>query len=332
MRLLVLGGTVFLGKHVVESALGRGHEVTLFNRWQTHTDRFPAIEKLVGDRDGGLDVLVGREFDAVVDTSGYLPRIVSASAELLKDSVNRYLFVSSVSVYDGTGLTEVNEQTPVATIDDPTVEEIDGDTYGPLKALCEQAVERALPGRTMVVRPGLIVGPDDPTDRFTYWPVRMTDGGDVVCPEPRDQPCQVIDVRDLAGWMVTLLENGTTGVLNGVGPATPATLGSTIETSADVAGSSPSLHWIDGQFLIDQGVEPWSDLPMWLGPDPAEHWLDCTDPAPAMAAGLTHRPLAETVADTLAWHRAAPETRRWGFPMSLQREAALLSIWQARGR
>jgi 2'-hydroxyisoflavone reductase len=332
MRLLILGGTVFLGKHVVERALGRGHEVTLFNRGQSHPDRFPDVEKLAGDRDGGLDPLRGREWDAVVDTSGYLPRIVSASAELLADAVDRYLFVSTVSVYDAVGLTAVNEQTPVATIEDPTVEEIDGEKYGPLKALCEQVVQRALPGRSMVVRPGLIVGPDDTTDRFTYWPVRMADGGDVLCPEPRDQPSQVIDVRDLAAWIVTLLENRATGVLNGVGPGSPTTLGSTIETCAQVVGSSPALHWADGQFLIDQGVEPWSDLPLWLGPDTAEHWLDLTDPGPAVAAGLTYRPIEETIADTLAWHRATADTGRWGFPMSLQREAALLSIWRAQGR
>jgi 2'-hydroxyisoflavone reductase len=332
MRLLILGGTVFLGKHVAEVALGRDHEVTLFNRGQSHPERFPNAEHLVGDRDGGLDALRGREFDAVVDTSGYLPRVVEASAELLADAVDRYLFVSSVSVYDATGLTAVNEQTPVATIDDPTVEEIDGETYGPLKALCEQAVERTLPGRSMVVRPGLIVGPDDPTDRFTYWPVRMADGGDVICPEPQHQPCQVIDVRDLAAWMVHLVEQRTTGVLNGVGPAEPSTLGATIETCAEVAGSDPTLHWVDGAWLIEQGVEPWSDLPLWLGPDPAEHWLDCTDPGPGIAAGLRYRPLADTVADTLAWNRAAPETGRWGFPMTAQRERALLSIWQARGR
>ena len=328
MRLLVLGGTTFLGKHAVEGALARGDTVTLFNRGRSHPERFGDCERLTGDRDGGLSVLAGREWDAVLDTSGYVPRIVAASAQLLAPAVGSYLFVSSVSVYDGAGRDALDESTPVATIEDETVEEITEESYGPLKALCEQAVRDALPEGAIIVRPGLIVGPDDPTDRFAYWPVRLAAGGDVLAPEPRSQPCQVIDVRDLAAWMLDLIDRGEPGTLNGVGPERPRTLAETIEICAAAVDGGARLEWVDGGFLIERGVEPWSELPLWTGDDLAEAWIDRVDPAPAATAGLRFRPLEQTAEDTLRWHVEAG--RGSEFAMTREREAELLAAWRQR--
>ena len=182
MNLLILGGTVFLGRHLVEAALARGHAVTLFNRGQHNPDLFPEVERLRGDRDGDLQALEGRRWDAVVDTCGYVPRVVRASAEMLAPNVDHYTFISSISVYADTSKPGIDEQAPVGTLDDPTTEEVTGESYGPLKALCEQAAEAAMPGRVLNIRPGLIVGPHDPTDRFTYWVRRVAEGGEVLAP------------------------------------------------------------------------------------------------------------------------------------------------------
>src|SRR4051794_14737210 len=200
MKLLILGGTIFLGRYLAKAALERGHDLTLFNRSQHNSELYPDVEQLRGDRDGGLDVLRGRRWDAVVDTSGYLPHLVRASAELLADAVEHYTFISSISVYPHFRSLGQDESAPVGTLDDPSVEEITGESYGPLKTLCEQAVEQALPGRTLVVRPGLIVGPHDPSDRFTYWVHRVAQGGELLAPESPNWHTQIIDVRDLADW------------------------------------------------------------------------------------------------------------------------------------
>src|SRR5262245_38592594 len=194
MKLLILGGTVFLGRYLVETALAHGHEVTLFNRGQHNPDLYPDVEKLHGDRDGGLDILRGRRWDAVIDTCGYVPRVVRASAELLAGAVDHYTFISSISAYPSFKAIGNDERPPVGTLADPTVEEVTGESYGPLKALCEQAVEQALPGRTLNIRPGLIVGPYDPSDRFTYWPHRVAQGGEVLAPGRPERHVQVVDV------------------------------------------------------------------------------------------------------------------------------------------
>jgi 2'-hydroxyisoflavone reductase len=329
--LLVLGGTQFLGRHVAALALGRGHQLTLFTRGTTNPGLFAAAEHLHGDRDGGLDILRGREFDAVVDTSGYLPRVVAASADLLAPAVGHYTFISSVSVYDGNGGAGTDPDSPVATIADETVEEITDETYGPLKALCEREVGRALPDRTLVLRPGLIVGLDDPTDRFTYWPARIADGGRVLAPGSPAAQSQVIDVRDLADFVLTASERRLTGTLNAVGPELARTIGSVLDECVAVTASGAELVWVENQLLRDRGVEPWSDLPLWLGGDPELEWIEHVDPAPAIAAGLRLRPLADTITATLAWHRAnigAPG--RAGFAMSREREAELLAAASAR--
>lgn len=326
MQLLVLGGTAFLGRHISEQALERGHELTLFTRGRTNPGLFPEAEHIHGDRDGGLDPLRGRAFDAVIDTSGYVPRVVAASADLLAGSAGHYTFVSSVSVYEGNGGV-TDPDGPVGTIEDEATEEITGESYGPLKALCEQAVERAFGERALVIRPGLIVGPDDPTDRFTYWPVRIAEGGRVVAPGDPEAQTQVIDVRDLARWILWMAERCERGRWNAVGPAQPLPIGELLERCRAVSGSDAEIVWLDNAYLLEQGVEPWTDLPLWLGGDPDYEWMDHVDPGPSMRAGLQLRPIDETIEATLEWHRQhVDDPARAGFKMTPEREAELLSF------
>jgi 2'-hydroxyisoflavone reductase len=328
VRLLVLGGTVFLGRHVVASALARGHAVTLFNRGRAAPELFPEAEHLVGNRDGGLHALRSGRWDAAIDCSGYLPRVVGDSARLLADAVAHMTFVSSVSVYADVGAPGLDETAAVATLQDETVEEITGETYGPLKALCEQAVEEAFPGRSLILRPGLIVGPHDPTDRFTYWPARIAEGGEVLAPGDPSAAAQWIDVRDLAGWMVDMSERGATGVMNAVGPAEPTGLGELLEVCVDeVAPPGTSLVWIEDSLLLEHGLEPWVDLPLWLGGDPTLGGLEQVSGERALRAGLRLRSAADTVRDTLAWHRGGGRAaRRAGFKLDRTRETELLLL------
>ena len=303
MRLLVLGGTKFLGRHAVAHALEQGHEVTTFTRGQTNPQLFPEVEHLTGDRDGGLDALRGRAWDGVVDTSGYVPRIVRQSAELLRDAAHRYVFVSTISVYG-----EPDE------LEDPDTEEI-MEHYGALKRACERVVADVYGDRGTSVRAGLIVGPHDPTDRFTYWPRRLAAGGDVLAPADPQQPVQVIDARDLAAWLVTLAERGPGGVFDATGPQT--TFGDLVERMRGDA----ELVWVDGQRVLDAGVTPWTELPLWL-PD-ADAWpLMQRDNAGAVAAGLTFRPFDETVRDTRDWDAAEPGERP---TLTRAKEAEILS-------
>lgn len=299
MRILVLGGTQFLGRHLVEAALARGHEPTLFNRGRTAPGLFEEVERLQGDRDGDLRALEGRDWDAVLDTSGYVPRLVRASAELLAPHVGRYLFVSSVSVYADLSRRGIDESAPVARLAEPT-EDHRSEAYGALKALCDEVVRDVYGGRATVVRPGLIVGPWDPTGRFTYWPVRVAEGGDVLAPAPRDAPAQVIDARDLADWCVRLLEDGAGGTFNAVGPV--RRLEQVLDECRRASGSDARFVWAPPERLLELGVQEWTELPLWIA-DPAYAGMNAADGSRAAAAGLRFRPLAETVADTLAWAR-----------------------------
>jgi 2'-hydroxyisoflavone reductase len=338
MNLLILGGTLFLGRHLTEAALARGHEVTLFNRGKGHPELFPEVEKLRGDREGGLDVLRGRSWDAVLDTSGFVPRLVRDSAELLAGAVGLYAFVSSISAYADFSRPLV-EDAPLATMPDETVEESSGLTYGPLKALSERAAEAALPGRVLVVRPGLIVGPHDPTNRFTYWTSRVARGGEVLAPGPPEKPIQFIDARDLAEWMLRMVEEGTAGVFNASGPDYRLTMGRFLEECRAVSGSDAQLTWVDEQFLTERGVKSWSELPLWI-PEPSAthgHFLDANIER-ALRAGLTFRPLADTIRDTLAWQRTRegrPLPEKPGVPqpdvtLTPERERELLAEWHGR--
>jgi 2'-hydroxyisoflavone reductase len=328
MKLLILGGTVFLGRHIVEVALAHNDEVTLFNRGQQNANLYPDVERLRGDRDGGLDALKGRTWDAVVDTSGYVPRLVDDSARLLADATDHYTFISSISVYKDFRATRIREEAAVDTLADDTTEAITGETYGPLKALCEQAAERAMPGRVLCVRPGLIVGPHDPTDRFTYWPVRVARGGTVLAPPTPEAPVQFIDVRDLARWVLSMVEQKKTGVYNATGPAELLTFGHFLEACQRTTGSDATVTWASAQFLAEQQVTPWMHLPLWV---PEAKWgMLQADITKATAEGLTFRPLAETVYDTLMWAHSRPNDHEWRAGLSPEREAEVLAAWRHR--
>jgi 2'-hydroxyisoflavone reductase len=319
LKLLLIGGPKFVGYSLIEAAQARGHELTTFNRGQTNPDLFPDIEKLHGDRDGGLAALEGRTWDAVLDTSGYVPRLVRDSARLLAGSAARYAFVSSISYYADYREPRA-EGDPAEELGDKPADRLmeDYSNYGALKALCEQEVERAFGDRAILVRPGLIVGPHDPTDRFTYWPRRVERGGRILAPAPPDQPVQMIDVRDLADWMIRLVEDGRSGPFNATSPPGAITFGSMLD-----ACGADEVVWVTEGFLADHGVEEWSDLPCWIAssnPDFAAFQLVPVDRA--LETGLAFRPLAETARDVPDW------TGKAG--LTAERESELLASWENR--
>src|SRR3954451_21693411 len=264
MRILFIGGTRFVGRHLAEMAVATGHDVTLFHRGQTGRGEIEGAEEILGDRDGGLDALAGREWETVVDTSGYFPRVVGASARMLADAAERYVFVSSLSAYSDDRTPGQDESGPLGTIDDPTIEEITEESYGPLKVLCEREAEAAFPGRALILRWGLMVGPYDYTDRFTYWPRRVAQGGEVLAPGPPDQPVQFADGRDVAAFMLSAIERRLTGTMNVTGPEEPVTLGEVLRVCREVSGSDAAITWAHPDLLLEQKVEPWSDLPLWM--------------------------------------------------------------------
>lgn len=324
MNILILGGTVFVGRHLAEEALRRGHRVTLFNRGKQNPDLFPALERLRGDRDGDLRALENHRWDAVLDTSGYVPRQVRASARLLADRVTHYTFISTLAVYPDLGAPDLDETAPVATLSDPSTEEVNSITYGALKALCERTLEEALPNRTLVIRPGYVIGPHDPTDRFTWWIHRIARGGEVLAPGRPHRRVQVIDVRDLADWLLRMVEHQRTGIYNTVGPASPLTMQQFLETCKTVGESDACFTWAGEEFLLAQEVLPSSEMPLWSpGKDDT---ANCTR---AIADGLTFRPLVETIRDTLAWVRTLPPERRWSRGLKPEREAKLLAQWRS---
>jgi len=322
VRLLLLGGPKFVGRAVIDVASARGHEVTLFNRGTTGAGLYPELDRVVGDRDGGLEGLRGREWDAVVDTSGYLPRVVGQSAGLLADAVGHYVFVSSISVY-ASFAEIVDEGSALAEPSAPGSEDISAD-YGALKALCEREVDTAFPGRSTAVRAGLIVGPHDPTGRFTYWPHRVARGGDVLVPGPAWRPVQLVDVRDLAAWIVTAAEERLSGAFNATGPAT---MGAVLDAARRASGSTARAVEVDDAFLTGQGVGEWMELPLWIDPsnDDWRHFME-VDATRATAAGLTFRPLDDTVAATLADAGLVD-----GVGLTPERETELLTAWWSRG-
>lgn len=339
--LLVLGGTRFLGPAIVDEALAAGLEVTLFNRGKSDPEAYPELEKLVGDRDPavgeGLRALEGRTWDAVIDTSGYFPRMVRASAALLAPNVGQYIFVSSISAYAAHDHPGDDERAKLAQLEDPDVETM-GPTfefYGGLKALCEQAAEETMPGRVANVRPGYIVGPRDPTDRFTYWPWRVAQGGSVLVPGTPEDNVQIIDVRDLGRWLVHLATTRTAGVFNAVGPESPATMGAIVDACKKVSGSDARFVWAPTEFLEahDDEEHPLS-IPIWA-PSTGEtagfhHYRNDR----AVAAGLTFRSLEQTAADTLEWFQSEPEARRTALRAGLapEQEQALLAELSALAR
>jgi len=321
VRLLLLGGPRFLGRAIADAALARDHDLTFFNRGRTNPDLYPEAEKLVGDRASDLEALRGRTWDAVVDTSGYLPADVRASAEML-GSAALYCFVSSISVYAHFRQPH-DEDGPIAEIGDMPVDAVTDESYGPLKALCEEEARRVFGDRALVVRPGLIVGPHDPTGRFTYWPHRVARGGEVLAPAPSDAPPQPTDVRDLGGWVGAACEAGLGGTFNATHPG--VSWQELLDTCVAVTEADAEVTWVSPDFLVERGVGQWMELPLWLA-DPEFAFADSVDVGRALAAGLSFRPLAETVrgaldeADTTDAAGLAPE-----------REAALLAGWHGRG-
>jgi 2'-hydroxyisoflavone reductase len=328
--LLILGGTGFLGPHVVEQALTRGIKVTLFNRGKTNADLFPEVEKLRGNRDGDLESLRGRSWDAVLDTSGYVPRVVRASAELLAPSVQQYVFISSISAYADFAREGIAEEDPVATIADETSEDVPAN-YGALKALCERAAEQAMPGRVANIRPGLIVGPRDNSDRFTYWPVRIARGGEVLAPGTGQDPVQLIDVRDLAAWIVHVVEKRHAGVYNAVGPAERSTMSDMLGRTRDALGSAATFTWADAKFLEEQGVQPWSHMPVWVPAEGDSRGMGTVNVSKAMRDGLRFRPIEDTAQATLAWFQTLPAERQAKLRAGItaEREAEVLAAWKA---
>ena len=327
MRLLLLGGTVFLGKHIAEAALAAGHDVTLFHRGQHGRELFPSAQHIFGDRDGGLGALVGRRFDAVIDTSGYLPRIVRQSAQSLSSNASHYTFISSVNAYRSLAETGVAEDAPLAQLPSESEEDI-ATWYGALKVRCEEEVLEQFPERALLIRPGLIVGPDDPSDRFTYWVARGARDGEMLAPGRPEHPVQVIDVRDLAAWTLAMVELSASGAYNAAGPKEPLTMAEVLATCRDVGRGLGATTWVPEEFLAAHGVAPWTEMPLFIPEsEPDSIGLDSVSIQKALSSGLSFRPLHDTVRDTLAWDRSRPldVPRRAG--ISTEREHDLLGAW-----
>ncbi len=321
MKILVLGGTVFLGRHVVESALARGHSVTLFNRGRQNPNLFPNVEKLRGDRDGDLSALSGRRFDAVIDTSTYTPGQACRMADILDRRIEHYTFISSVSAY---------ARFPAGRTYDETAPGAKGsDGYGPLKARSEEALEAAFPGRVAHLRPGLIAGPHDPTERFTYWPRRIAQGGEVLAPGRPERPIQFIDARDLADWCVRLSEGRRSGYFNALGPQSLLTMRQFLETCRSTVGRDARFSWVSDEELIAAGAEAWTEFPLWIPENDEESGgLFLGGNQRAIAAGLTCRSISDTIKATLEWdvrEGGQPDSPIRVTPISREREASILA-------
>ena len=345
MKLLIIGGTRFVGRHLVSAALAHNHEVTLFNRGNHPSEDLTNVETICGDRNSDLSKLHGRRWDALIDTCGYLPRSVKAAAEVLSGSVDRYVFISSLSAYADVSAAGVNETAPLAKLTNEQLEAANaidssgqtsavnyGKMYGGLKALCEQAAEEAMPGRALIIRPGLIVGPYDYSDRFTYWVVRFARGGEVLAPGRPDQPVQFIDARDLAEWIVRVIERCATGVYNANGVPNELTMGRLLQECKMTTESDASFTWVSEDFLLQEKVAPWSDMPLWMPEDAAPHMrgfmlINCDK---AVDAGLTFRPLSDTIKDTLNWWRTNRLDGEWKAGLEPARESSLLAQWHER--
>ncbi|MFT3906223.1 MAG: SDR family oxidoreductase [Steroidobacteraceae bacterium] len=326
LRVLILGGTGFIGPHFVTTLNAHGHQVTLFNRGKRQSQPPAGVESLLGDRNGQLDALRGRDWDVVIDDSGYIPRQVQASAELLQGHARHYLFVSSISAYADLGKPGTTENAPLATLTDPTTEKVDEQSYGGLKALCEQAVERSWGEHCAVIRPTYIVGPGDTTDRFTYWPVRVARGGDLLAPGTARDPIQYIDVRDLADFMCRCAERQLAGRYNLCNPPGAVTMGQLLDTCRKVAHSDARFVWASTAFLEREKLLDSGELPIWAPPSGESAGFAQVSCARAVRAGLKFRSLRTTVADTLSWHRRRPaeQQARLRAGLSSEREQELL--------
>lgn len=327
LKILILGGTNFLGPHLVEELQKHGHEITLFNRGNQDVSRFQNIEMLQGNRDGNLGALKNRWWDAIIDTSGHLPRLVEDSSKILSTATNHYTFISTIGVYKDFHALNIDESYPLAELADEVSEEINEKTYGALKASCEKVVERYFPDHFLVIRPGLIVGPRDPTHRFSYWPLRIFDGGEILAPGSPMQNLQFIDVRDLAKWIVFMVEKQGTGFYNATGPAFSLTFEELLKTCSEVSNKEASFTWVDEDFLIEQGVQDWVELPLWLSYKRNMPGFLNVDARKAIQAGLSFRPLIHTILATIDWEK---QNRRDDVHIGIDRkkEQDLLKLWQ----
>lgn len=332
LNILILGGTGFTGPHQVRYALSRGHRVTVFNRGKRQADLPDGVTHLVGDRNNDLAALKGsHRWDVIIDNPTTFPRWVRTAGEVLKGRTDQYVFISTLSVFDKWNVPNMDEHAPLATMPDPTVEDMK--YYGAMKALAERECEKWYPGKVTVIRPGLIVGPGDETDRFTYWPVRIAKGGEVLCP-PAWEAAQIIDARDLAEWTIRMCEDRKFGIYNATGPRAPLTQAEMLAgIRAALSGSlDVKLTFTEAKFLEEQKVRPWAELPVWIpGAGDFLNWGKANI-SKAVAAGLTFRPLAMTSADTLAWHRTRPAEQQEKLKAGLtaEREAEVLAAWRAR--
>jgi len=328
LKILILGGTGFIGPHQVETALGRGHQVTIFNRGKSGPEMFPQVEQLLGDRDNDLKALEGRTWDAVIDNSGYIPRWVKQSAELLKGHVGQYLYMSSISIYADNSIVGQSETGRVQKLKDPTSEDTSASNYGGMKALSEDYVRASFPKTSTLIRPGLVVGAGDPTDRFTYWPVRMFEGGEVLAPGSPNDPVQFIDVKDLAQWTIEAIEQKHLGTYNVTGPYQQLTMGSLLKTVRETTHSEAELVWVSAEFLKREKVSPWTDLPLWVPPTSDMKGFVTVDVNKAVNTGLQFRPLSVTVQDALAWYRTMDDGLPLKAGLTREREKELLKKWK----
>lgn len=339
LHVLILGGTGFIGPQLVECALARGHTVTLFNRGKSNPHLFPEVEKLRGDRDPnkgeGLKALEGRKFDVVYDDCGYFPRTVDASAKLLAPNIGHYVFVSSISAYADNSTENADEDSALATMEDPTIENFGANSefYGPLKVLCEQAAEKACPGRTTIIRPGYIVGPGDPTHRFTWWPLRVKRGGEMLVPGAASDPMQIIDVRDLARFMVRVGERKIVGSFNAVGPASRLAVGEVVEASKVVTNSDAKFVYLPTTFLAANGIDLENTWPIWAPYEGKTKGFHTYNNARARAAGMSFTAVEDTIRDLLSWFDTLPPERQNAVKVGIspEDEAALLAKWNAKG-
>jgi len=344
LRILILGGSGFTGPFQVRYALNRGHQVTVFNRGLTHPGELPKeVEQLVGDRNGQLDALKGRQWDVVIDNPTTLPKWVRDVAQILKGNVGRYVFISTLSVYAQPSWPGMDESGPLATYEGPdpmkwTVEALHNSTqalYAPLKVLSEKETQKWFPGKFLIIRPGLIVGPGDESDRFTYWPVRIARGGEVLAPgDPKKDYVQFIDARDLAEWTIRMVEQGDTGIYNAVGFTEKLLMSRMLDEIRIVTKSDAQLTWVNVDFLLQQKIHPWYDMPVWVAPKGPEGGFSNLNNKRAVAKGITFRPVSDTAAATLEWFRKQTAQRQANLRSGITaaREKEIRAAWHAKGK
>jgi 2'-hydroxyisoflavone reductase len=326
LRVLIFGGTGFIGPHFVEVLRANGHKLTLFNRGKRNPQLFPDVETLIGDRNGQVDAIKGRDWDVVIDDSGYTPRQVKLTTDALKGHVQHYIFVSSISVYRDLSPPGIDEDYQLATLADPTKEEITDATYGGLKALCEKTVEQAFGTQSAIIRPTYIVGPGDRSDRFTYWPVRTAKGGQMLAPGSPADPIQFIDVRDLAEFVRACVEHRFSGSYNACNPPGAVTIGDLLQTSKRLSGANTQFVWAPTEFLDKHKTLETGEVTIWAPPVGELAGANLVSSARAVAKGLRFRPVEATVRDLMAWHKTRPaeEQQKLRAGFTTAREAELL--------